>query len=259
MYNLLLAVAAAVVAFLLGFLVSGWIAGFVPALLALLLVYFLLARRTQRQLEARIAGVAAAMQAGQLDEVRTILRSCLPLGRWQFLVTAQIESQLGQLEYLDAVRNKMMRQPAAAAQHFAAARTHLARAWSRDWRAHAILAAIHQRDGEVDKAVGILSTSKGPARTEPIFWALYAWILNEAHRRDEALQILGEGLKDNARSTHLRGMQEALSNRKRPDMAEFGEAWYAFFPDQIPQEKIVQMASSSPSKRSPKTYPAPRR
>ena len=259
MYNLLLALGAAVVAFFLGFFVSGWIAGFVPALFALVLVYFLLARRTQKQLEARLAAVMPAMQAGNLDEVRGILTSALPLGRWQFLVSAQIESQLGQVDYLDGIRLKMMKQATNTTERFARARTHLVKAWSRDWRAYAVLAAIHHREGRVDDALAALVRVKGPAKAEPIYWALHAFVLNEAKRRDEALQVLGEGLKENPKSKGLLAMQEALSNRKRPQMADFGEPWFTFFPEDIPREKMMEMANAQMPKRSPKTYPMPRR
>lgn len=260
MYNLLIAIGSAIVAFFLGFFVSGWIAGFVPALLALVGVYLLLARRTQHQLEARLAGVMPAMQAGKLDDVRATLRACLPLGRWQFLVTSQIESQLGQVDYLDAIRLKMMKQAQNAQARFADARSHLEKAWSRDWRAQAVLAAIHQREGRVDDALKVLVAAKGPAKAEAIFWALYAWTLNEARRRDEALQVLGEGLKANPKSKGLLGMQDALSNKRRPVMSEFGEAWYTFFPEDIPREQMMEMAQQqSPARRSPKAYPMPRR
>ncbi len=260
MYNLLIAVAAAIISFLLGFFVAGWIAGFVPALLALVGVYLLLARRTQRMLEARLSGVMPAMQAGKLDDVRATLRSCLPLGRWQFLVTAQIESQLGQVDYLDGIRLKMMKQAANAQVRFGEARGHLERAWSRDWRAQAVLAAIHQREGRIEDALKVLAAAKRPAKSEAIFWALYAWVLNEAHRRDEALQVLGEGLKENPKSKGLLGMQEALSNKRRPVMSEFGEAWYTFFPEDIPREQMMEMAQQQQGKRPPpKTYPMPRR
>lgn len=260
MYNLLIAIGAAIVAFILGFLVSGWVAGFVPALLALVGVYFFLARRTQRQLEARLTAVMPLMQAGKLDEVRDTLTACLPLGKWQFLVAAQIESQIGQVDYLDGIRLKMMKQAGQATARFADARGHLEKAWSRDWRAQAVLAAIHHREGRVEDAVKRLADTKGPGKDEAMFWALYAWILNEAHRRDEALQVLGEALVALPKSKGLLAMREALSNRKRPNMADFGEAWYTFFPEDIPREKMMEMAQQQqPARRSPKTYPMPRR
>jgi predicted Zn-dependent protease len=259
MYNLLIAIGAAVLAFILGFVVSGWVAGIVPALLALAAVYLLLARRSQKQLEAQLAPMMPAMQAGNLDEVRAILRGALPLGKWQFLVEAQIESQLGQVDYLDAIRLKMMKQLTAASARFAEAKPHLERAWSRDWRAKAVLAAIQHRENKVDDAVATLEAVKGAGKAEVVYWGLYAWILNEAKRRDEALQVLGEGLKENDKSKTLRAMQEALSNRRRPNMAEFGEAWFTFFPEDIPREKMQEMAQAQAPKRSPMTYPAPRR
>lgn len=259
MYNLLIAIGSAVVAFILGYLVSGWVAGFVPALLALMGVYFLLARRTGRQVEAIFARVMEPMQAGRLDEVRALLQSALPLGKWQFLVAEQVHSQLGQLDYMEGVGLKMGRQITASAERLTRARPALEKAWSRDWRAKATLAMIHHREHRPDDALTVLKAAKSAGKSETLYWAVYAWILNEARKRDEALQVLGEGLKELPTSKGLLAMQEALSNRKRPNMAELGEAWYAFVPEDIPQEKREEMARARMGQRSPKTFPAPRR
>jgi len=259
MYNLLIAIGSAIVAFFLGFLAAGWIAGFVPALLALVVVYALLARRTGRQVEAIFAKVIEPMQAGRMDEVRAILQSALPLGKWQFLVAEQVNSQLGQLDYMEGVGLKMGRQITASNERLARARPLLEKAWSRDWRAKATLALIHHREHRVEEALSCLKGVESSGKSETLYWAVYAWILNEAKRRDEALQVLGKGLKELPKSKGLLALQEALSNRKRPPMAELGEAWYAFVPEDIPQEKREEMARARMGQRSPKTFPMPRR
>lgn len=274
MYNLLLALAAAVVAFALGFAVSGWIAGFIPAMIAFVGAYFVLARRSGRQLEAIVSGVQVPMQKGDLEAVRALLKTALPLGKWQFLVEPQIHAQLGQVDYLDGVKQKLMRNTVGATERFASARASLEIAKTLTWQAAAFLSVIHHREGRSEEAIKVLAVVADPKKggsgiaralatvtpkPDPIFWGLYAWLLNEAKKRDEALQVLGTGLEANPKQKGLVAMQEALSNRRRPDMSVFGETWYMFFPEQVPQEKVMEMQKAQMANRSPKTWPQPRR
>jgi hypothetical protein len=105
----------------------------------------------------------------------------------------------------------------------------------------------------------VLEAASGPAKGEPIYWGLYAHVLNEAKKRDEALLVVGRGLEANPDSKVLKAIQEQLSNKKRPDMKAFGEAWYQFFPEDIPQEKLMQMQGVQQKMKSQKTWPQPRR
>ena len=100
MYNTLIALGVAVATYVLSSLLAGWIAGFIPAILVGGIVWFLLARRSGQQVQAVMAQAMAHAQAQQMDDARRVLTEALPLGRWQFLVTEQIELQLGSLDYL---------------------------------------------------------------------------------------------------------------------------------------------------------------
>lgn len=262
MYNLVLAIGAGSVGYAIGAAVAGWIAGFVPALLALGVAYVLLARRTGRRVEAVFAGAMVHMQAGKLDAARIAMESALPLGKWQFLVAPQIHSQIGSLDYLEGVGMMVQRQPKAAAAKFASARAHLEQAWSRDWRGRTLLACVHHREGRVDDALKALERASGAGKGETLFWGVYVYVLNEAKKRDEALQVVGRGLKESPDSKVLKELQEAMSNKRRPDMKAFGDSWYQFFPDQVPQEVLMKQQQQMAANRkglSPKTWPQPRR
>lgn len=269
MLNLLIAAGAAVVAYGLGAWLAGWIAGFIPAILAFFVVAWVLGSRTGKRVQAIVAQAAVPMQAGNLDETRRILESALPLGRWQILVEEPIRMQLGMVDYVDGVRLKLERQPTASKERLARARTHLEAAiptgWKasllRDWRAPLVLACLHYREERLDDALKVLTAAKGHAKSEPIYWGIWAWILNEKHRREEALQVLGEGLQGSPKSEGLREMQEALSNKKRPSHKVWGDAWYNYFPEDIAkdQEKVIELQRAMAQRRPPKTWPQPRR
>ena len=258
MYNLLIAGGAAVVGYLIGFFAAGWAAGFIPALLAFGGVWFVLARRSMKQVEALFATAMATLQAGKIDEARTILEGGMGLAKWQILVGEQIHSQLGQLDYLQGVGHHVQKQYGQSKARFESAKAHLEKSWSRDWRARATLGAIHHREGKTDEAVAVLEKASSAGSGEALFWGLYAFVLNEAKRRDEALKVLGRGLEANKGNTPLGELQAALANKKRPDMKVLGEPWFQLFPEDIPRERLMEMHGIKQQPRPQKSWPQPR-
>jgi tetratricopeptide (TPR) repeat protein len=271
MYNLLIALGASVAAYALGAFVAGWAAGFIPGILALVVTFFMLSRRTMRQMEAVAQAAMAHMQAGRVDEARNALLAALPLGKWQFLVEQQIHGQVGSLDYMQAVGLKMQRQLTASQARMQEARERLEKSWTRDWRSRALLGLVHHRLGEADAAIAAFEGASAAGSGEPIFWGLYTHVLNEARKRDQALLVAGRGLESCKNNAALLQVRESLSNKRRPDFKNaFGEAWFQFFPDDMTPEQIMAMQAAAnapgapssahaPRGRPPKTWPAPRR
>jgi predicted Zn-dependent protease len=245
MYNLLLALAAGAVVYALVAWWTGWIAGILPAVIVLVLTYVVLARRSGRQLEAIFKRAAKEMEAGRLDQVRKIMDEGFVLGRWQFLVAAQIHAQLGALDYGEA----SMRQTG----NFKSARKHLEKAWSRNWQAQAMLAAIDHREGNNAAALERLEKLKSSGAKEALYWGLFAYIANKTGDADKALQVLDLGQQQLPSSDALKNMANQVRNKKDVKMKPFAPGWYQFFPDQIPKESLMQ------ARRPGYTYPQPRR
>ncbi|MCB9744842.1 MAG: tetratricopeptide repeat protein [Alphaproteobacteria bacterium] len=248
MYNLLITLGVGAAAFGLGALFGRWTYGVAPALLIMPVVYFVLARRTGAQLEAIMKRAMVELQARRIDEGTAILRSALPLGRWQFLVTQQINAQLGALEYMQ--------------QNYEVARPLLEKAWSRNWQAAAQLAVLDARDGDYEGAVARLDKAQLLARKEPLYWAVSAWVLVEGKRADEALQWLGKGLEIIEENQPLTELRKAIANDKLKRFKwgrVFGQGWYQFFPDQVPgAANMKEQAARMGYQRGGRTYPAPR-
>lgn len=264
MYNLLLAGAAAVVSYVIGFFAAGWVAGFIPALLAFGGAWFFLARRTGKQVEAVGQQAMALMQAGNLNGAREVFRAALPLGRWQVLVEPQLHAQLGAIDYLEGCSLLMQRQVTTSKARFTEAKAELLQSWGRDWRARTMLACVYHRENNTDEAAKVLAAAESSGSGEALFWAVWAYVLNEARRRDEALKVVGRGLVALPKHAGLLSVQEAMTNRKRPDFKVFGEPWYQYFPEHIPQEVLVEQARAAGrlpqgANRSPMTWPMPRR
>ncbi|MSP56195.1 MAG: hypothetical protein EXR69_11425 [Myxococcales bacterium] len=237
------------VLFLLGLALDGWVAGIIPATLALGIVYVLLARRTGKQVEAIFLRAMGMLQAGDVEGGRTAFKSALGLGKWQFLVSEQVHGQLGQLDYQQAcgslIEYKYTRDTGKRALGEAKLREAiegLEKSWSRDWRSQAVRAICLHRLNRFDEVPKVLRKAEGGGASEPLFWGTWAWLLNEQKKRDEALQVVGRGLSAIAQSKPLLALREAFSNKRRPDMTVFGEAWYALMPDEIPKERLMEMA-----------------
>jgi tetratricopeptide (TPR) repeat protein len=204
-----------------------------------------------------------AYQRSQREEVRNILRSALIHEKWQYLVRENVYTQLGTIDYQEGVEAVMMRQQEAAARsvnvgtlpdtagpYFEQARDNLQKAWHpqlssvlKDWRSRALLAVVHHRLGEVDQAQKVLGEAEAAGTLEPVYWGLRAWLL--AGKPDEAMQIVGKGLVACPGSQALKDLQAQLTNKKPLNMEGFGDTWYQFFPDQIPQSKRDEMARAA--------------
>ena len=248
MYNLLLALAAGVVVYALAAWWTGWIAGILPAVIVLALSYFFLARRSGRQLEAIFKRAVKEFEGGRVEQGRKIFEEGFALARWQFLVAAQIHAQLGALDYMQASQAALMRQPAS----FKSARQHLEKAWSRNWQAQAMLAAIDHREGNNAAALERLEKLKSSGAKEALYWGLFAYIAHKAGDADKALQVLDLGQQQLPSSDSLKNMANQVRNKKDVKMKPFAPGWYQFFPDQIPKESMMH------ARRPGYTYPQPR-
>lgn len=233
MYNLAISLGIAALAFAVGAFAAGWLAGFVPALIAALAAYFLLARRTGKQLEGLMAQAGDAIQKGQIDQARKLMEQGFALGKWQFLINEQLHSQLGALDYLQ--------------RNFGSAREHLEKSWSRNWMSMAMLSCLDHREGHDDDALQRMEKTTGPGGNDPTFWALYAWLAVQAKDEDKALSVVTRGLQKNAGSEGLKALEDALRNKKRikpeKQFAAFAPAWYQFFPEHMPRSQMMALAA----------------
>ena len=246
MYNLLISLGIAVAVFALASLVVGSaLAGFVPALIALIAAYFLLARRTGRQLEDVMKIAMKEFEANRVDAGRRMLEAALPLGKWQFLVEAQIHAQLGSLDYMQ--------------RHYKEARAHLNKAWSRHWMAQAMLACLDFREKQVEAALARMEKTTGPGEKEAVFWGLYAHMALEKGDRELALKALARGLDKNPGSEALQGMADAVRNKKKIRYKPFAPGWYQFFPEHMSRAEMMELAQQRGPRPGQYRPPMPRR
>ena len=247
MYNLLISLGVGAAAFGLGALGGKWVYGFAPAMLVAPVVFFFLARRSGKQLEAIMAKAMVELQDGRAKAAKDAIKSGYPIGKWQFLVEKQINAQLGALEYVQ--------------RNYRAARPLLEKAWSRNWQAQGMLAVIDARDKKHDEAIARLDKASFLGKKEPVMWALWVWLLLDAKQTVEAQRKVAQAVNDCESNKTLKELQSAIANDKMKRFKwgkVFGQAWYQFFPEQVPVQR-GQSAANHPSMRGRKTFPAPRR
>lgn len=240
MRNLVQALFLALVLYVLTSLLSGsWLAGILPGLIGGGVLYFVLARRSFKAFEAIANEAMAQLQAGQgdpaqVERAKDTLRRALALGKDQFLITEQVNGQLGQLAYSQGRHDE--------------ARAHLELAWSRDWMSQCTLAALDHRQKKAAEALARLEKAKSGGDGQAIFWAVYAFIAKDSGDTKRALTVLGEGVEKVNGAANLKAWHEALANQRSLDLMAFAPQWFQFFPEHVQRlsrEQQIQLLQSA--------------
>lgn len=254
MWSFGVSLAAGAAVFVLGAVAFGPFAGILPGLLVFVVVQFLVGRWSSAAIQKELAGVEPLLRDRKLDEAVALLRRVQQQwGRWQYLLDAQIEAQLGVLDYLqmkfDEARPKL---EAGAKGPFTWT------AFGRNPLALAMLACIHWRQGRKDEAWAAFASGAEATGTDPVFYQVWATLLARDGKRTEALQAVAKGLEAHAKHAALLDLQHRLANDKRVDPREFGQAWFQFFPEDLLKEQVMTGRKGPTPAGAPQRPPAPR-
>jgi tetratricopeptide (TPR) repeat protein len=223
MYNLLISLAVGLaVSLAVRFGTNvGWVGSIVPGLLALMVAYFLLARRSWKQLEALMGTVQKELLAQKLDRALQTLEGGFALAPWQFLVASQIHSQIGVLRYVR--------------QDFAGALPHLEKSFSRHGVARTMLALSRYRKKDLEGMRKVFEEAAKDNKKDGLLFATWAWVEEKEGAHDRAIAAVARGLKTNPSDEKLKAAAQALQNDKRLKMGKlYGEQWFQFHLEQMP-------------------------
>lgn len=225
MWNLLISLAAgaAVTVGIGAFTNFGWAGAVFPGLIALVVVYVLLLRRIMKRLEAVMGVMQREVQARRVDKAIQTLEGAFPLAPWQFLVAAQLHSNIGILHYLK--------------QDFDASAPHLQKSFSKNWIARGMLAALRYRRKDVAASKRTFEDAVTSNKKEGVLWAAYAWVLEKEGAREEALRVLGRAVKANPSDEKLKSCLQSLQNGKKLKLGKlYEETWFQFHLEPPPQQ-----------------------
>ncbi len=227
MYNLLISVVIGVAVSLALALGTefGLAAAIFPGVLALVIAYFLLARRTWKQLERLFEAMQREVQAQKFDKAVLTLQGGFALAPWQFLVASQLHSNIGILMYLR--------------QDLEGALPHLEKSFSRNWIARGMLGVARYRKRDLAGARKVLDDAVKANKKEGVLWSAYAWILEKEDRHDEAIALLSRAAAANASDEKLKTSLQALQNGKKLKLGKlYGEQWFQFMLERPPPEFV---------------------
>ncbi len=203
----------------------GWVAAVFPGLLVAVVVYIVLARRVMKKLEALFESTQPDIQARRLDKAVQTLKGGFALAPWQFLIGAQLHSNIGILLYVK--------------QDIDAALPHLRKSFSKMWIARAMLAAALYKKKDLAGARAAFEAAVRANKKEGVLWAAYAWVLEKEGQHAEALAVLGRGVAANEKDEKLKSVQVALQNGKKLKLGKvYEEQWFQLYLEPPPQQLI---------------------
>jgi len=244
MYNLLIAIAAGIAAFLafLAIPLFTWWSALLPATVALLGAYYVLARRTLKQLEAILLASQKDLVARRTEACVEKLGEGFKLSRWQFLVAGQVHAQLGMILYM--------------MKRFDDARPHLEKSYGRIGQARAMLGALHYMKKDWAAMEKTFEAAVSLNKKDGFLWGVYAWCLDNAGERDKALKALARAVDASPSDEKLKANRLALQNEKRLKMKAYGNEWWIFHLERPPAD-IAQAMSPSLQKKGYRGYKGP--
>ena len=194
-----------------------------PAIIAVIATYFVLARRTFKQVEKLLVGGSQFVQQmpPRFDLAIAGMEKAYAFSSAQFGVKSQIDNQIGVLYFLQ--------------KEFSKALPYLEKSLGMGhWMGGAMLGVIYYKKKNHDKMRETFKvvTKKGKKQSLP--WALYAYLLCQIGERDQAQAVLVEGLGKNSDDPRLKDALLSVQNGKKIRMRTYKEQWYQFHLERPP-------------------------
>ncbi len=236
MYSLMISFGISAGVFALFAVLVSPVAAIVPAGLVLVAANYLLARQVgkkigelaneaQKEIQAASTSTSKEMQRQRMDKGIKLLEQGFKYDKWQFLVGAELHSNIGILQYVQ--------------KDFDAARPHLEKAGVRgpaSARAKAMLGCLHYQAKDPQKMVGAFEAAVKAGKKEGIIWSVYAWCLDKSDKRDDALKVLARAVEANPADEKLKANMVALQNEKKLKMKSYAPEWYQFHLEKPPMD-----------------------
>jgi tetratricopeptide (TPR) repeat protein len=227
MYSILIGIGASLVTFLgIISVFDKWSAILLSPIIGVA-TYLLLVRRLRHRVEAAMKDIEPHIKAQRFDRAIQALESLRPLYRWQPLLAASTEGQIGMIKYVYQ-------------SQFEEARPFLEKAHPWFWQPRAMLAAGHFKKKRYQEMEEVFERTLKRNEKEPLLWATYAWCQWKRGLNDKALEILGRARTKLPAEERLKNMSLNLGNGKKLKMNPFGVEWYSFHLEPPPGAAVQQ-------------------
>lgn len=195
-----------------------------PALVVVGGAYFLLARRTGKQLERIMLAAQKELMSRKVERAVAIMESARPLARWQFFVNKALNSQIGAIYYLQ--------------ENFEAALPMLQDSDPRNWVARVMLAVLFYKKKDLTKMDLEFTSAARFNKKQGLLYSVWAWCHWKRENADRAVAILAQGDKElEGKDERLKQNLLNLQNGRKMKMKGYAEQWYQFHLEKPPQPK----------------------
>lgn len=235
MYSVAISVGAGLALFLV-LTVSGllsWYGSILPAVLLSGGLLFVIARRVNARVTEEVAAVTPLLQAQDIAGAQAHLRGIQQRwGRWQLYLDAQLESQLGMIDYMQGKWDEA-----------------LPKLEKGQWRnAYALICigAIRHRKGDKEAAWAAFGKAVEADPKESMAYLVHAVLKANSGDREGALKVLGDGLGALPEQAALTKLQHTIANKKKIDVKQLPQTWYNFFPEDAVRPMLVRGRKGPP-------------
>jgi tetratricopeptide (TPR) repeat protein len=239
MFSIVISVAVSAALFLATKLRFDWLSGLVVGIVGGGVTFFLLLRRSRKQLEGSMGEIEGHVKAQRIEKAIAAIEALKPLGKWQPGLGGSLEGQIGMLRY-------------AHLRDFEGARPHLERAHPRLWHAWAMLAAAHFKKERFDEMHAVFERAVKRNKSDAMLWLAYGYCEWKRNRRNEAISVLARGQTACPKDERIKHQLEALQNGKKMKMSHNDPEWLA-----LHLEKTLVPPGQNPNR--PRFMPPARR
>jgi tetratricopeptide (TPR) repeat protein len=195
----------------------------IPALIVAVIVYFIIARKIAVKAQAAMMQAVGEIQKGRVDRGIALLEDVKKqYGYWQFFTASAIDGQIGSLHFMR--------------QDFARAKPYLEKSFGKHWNARAMLAILSFKKKDYAKMDKIFEGATRYSPKQGLLWSVWAYCHHKAGNNNKAIDILVAGQKKLGNSdAHLIANLNNLQNNKKMKMNGYGQEWYQFHLEPLPQ------------------------
>ena len=198
----------------------GWAIFF--TLVVFVAAWIVTARLVGKRLQPIMTRIQQQMQAGMVDAGMQGLRELLGKSHWMPMLRGQILAQMGMLAYQTGDHDE--------------ARKLLQQSSRRVADGQLVLAVMQYRAGDKALAFQTLQLSAAVNRKHSLLHNVWAWLLHQESRVDEAIAVLARYTKKQAIDETAKDNLLRLQNGQKLNMKSLGLIWYALGFERPPAE-----------------------
>ncbi|MGA1869233.1 MAG: hypothetical protein ACMUJM_11900 [bacterium] len=160
------------------------------------------------------------LSKNRMDQAISMIKTGYKYKHYHPFISSQLNSHLGQIYYCKRdIKN---------------AESYLKKGISTEYLSQCMLGFIYSKRGEYEKMNKTFKTTLRTNAKESFVWSIYAYCLDRAGKRDEAIVLLNKAQKKLPQDERIKKNLRALQNNQKLKMKAYKDLWTL-----IMQEKIV--------------------